>query len=115
MILGGALGTAARYGIGLLIPTTAWPWPTFLVNIVGSFFAGVMAEWGTSRLSEVTSTAITVGLLGGFTTFSAFSAQTLHLARDGRPWLAGAYVATSVMLGLGAGFIGLVVGSRLTG
>lgn len=103
----------ARYGLGVLAGNPAWPWATLAINVLGSLLAGIMAEWGTARLSPAVSTAVIVGLLGGFTTFSAWSAQTLALAQEGRLAAAAAYVATSVALGLGAALLGIAIGARL--
>jgi CrcB protein len=101
VMLGGALGSALRYGAGLLSVAwfgAAYPWSTFAVNVVGSALIGVAAGLGVEggwRLLLVT------GFLGGFTTFSAFSLETATLW-DRAPWLAATYVAGSVGLGLAA-------------
>ena len=101
VMLGGALGSALRYGAGLLSVAwfgAAYPWSTFAVNVLGSALIGVAAGLGVEggwRLLVVT------GFLGGFTTFSAFSLETATLW-DRAPWLAAAYVAGSVGLGLAA-------------
>lgn len=110
----GALGALARYGIGLLAGATGWPWPTLAINVVGSFLAGLLLEWATSRLSPVVGTAITVGFLGAFTTYSAFSVQVMTLVREGRPVVAGAYLVGSVALGLVAALAGLHLGDVLS-
>jgi CrcB protein len=101
VMLGGALGSALRYGAGLLSVAwfgAAYPWSTLAVNIAGSALIGVAAGAGVeggARLLLVT------GLLGGFTTFSAFSLETAGLW-DRSPWFAASYVAASVGLGLAA-------------
>ncbi len=112
--LGGAFGSVARYGV------VAWagdrlgvdfPWGTLIVNFVGSFAIGVLAEamgmvWSPSP--EIRAFLIT-GILGGFTTFSAFSLDTFVLIERGA-WIPGlCYVLASLLLGLG----GLVAGLRL--
>ena len=77
--LGGALGAMARYGVALALPTRpdgGLPWATLLVNVAGCFLIGILGaavNLGHIRLSESQQAALFVGLLGGFTTFSAFS------------------------------------------
>jgi CrcB protein len=96
--LGGALGSVARYLVSLALGGGAFPWGTLAVNVLGSAAIGAAAGLGVqgpARLFLVT------GLLGGFTTFSAFSLETGTLfARS--PLLAGVYVLGSVGLGLAA-------------
>lgn len=105
----GALGALARYGVGLLAGATGWPWPTLVVNVVGSFLAGLMVEWGTARLPEPWASTITVGFLGAFTTYSAFTVQVLSLVRGGRTVAALAYLLATLVLGLGAALVGLTL------
>ncbi|MCS6932962.1 MAG: CrcB family protein [Acetobacteraceae bacterium] len=101
VMLGGALGSAARYGAGLVSVAwfgAAYPWSTLAVNILGSALIGIAAGLGVeggSRLLLVT------GFLGGFTTFSAFSLETASLW-ERSPWLAAFYVAGSVGFGIAA-------------
>jgi CrcB protein len=93
--LGGALGSVARHVVSL---GAAYPWGTLAVNVTGSAAIGVLAGLGLggpARLFWIT------GVLGGFTTFSAFSLETALLWEDA-PWLAALYVAASLVLGLGA-------------
>ena len=80
---GGALGAVARYGIGLgaarLFPTAQWPWGTLAVNVVGGLLMGLLAGWLAFRggaHAESLRLFAAVGVLGGFTTFSAFSLET---------------------------------------
>lgn len=100
--LGGAIGSVLRYAISLLAVAhlgAAFPWGTLAVNVLGSAGIGVAAALGVQgemRLLLVT------GLLGGFTTFSAFSLEA-GLLFERNPWIAGVYVAASLVLGL-AGF-----------
>jgi CrcB protein len=102
--LGGAIGASARYLIGLSV---AFPFGTLIVNVVGSFVMGLafvaLAEKGLLRWQPL----ILTGVLGGFTTFSAFSLDTYRLFEAGRMAAAGAYVATSVILSVGALFLGI--------
>ena len=104
---GGALGSAARYLLSLLALRWvggSFPAGTLAVNILGCLAAGVVATkvdpQGSLRIFLIP------GLLGGFTTFSAFGLETQTLIRDGRPGLAAAYVGLSVGAGLGAVLLG---------
>ncbi len=90
-MLGGALGSALRYGLSLWIMErvpTAFPWGTFAVNVIGSFVIGLVIALGTHSESIFASPMVrnflVVGVLGGFTTFSSFSLQTCLLLQDGR-------------------------------
>jgi CrcB protein len=96
--VGGAAGSVLRYLVSLLFMGMGWPWGTLLVNILGSFAMGMFAGIGLSpqqRLLWMT------GVLGGFTTFSAFSLETATLWERAH-WEGVAYVALSVTLGLAA-------------
>ena len=99
--LGGALGSLGRYGVSLgaaALLGAAYPWGTLAVNLLGSAGIGVLAGLGLSgpaRLFWIT------GVLGGFTTFSAFSLEAALLWKEA-PWLAALYVTASLLLGFGA-------------
>jgi CrcB protein len=103
--LGGALGSMGRYGISLLAMAwlgAAFPWGTLAVNVLGSAAIGVLAGQGISggaRLFWIT------GVLGGFTTFSAFSLETA-LLWERAAWQGVAYVLASLGLGLAAFALG---------
>ena len=109
---GGAFGAAARYMVGNYVGTwlgVGIPWPTLLVNIVGSFGLGVFVAlsalvWSPSAPLRA---FVVVGLLGGFTTFSAFSLEVVLLAERGRLETAALYALGSVSLAVGALFAGL--------
>ncbi|WP_227874276.1 fluoride efflux transporter CrcB [Tumebacillus algifaecis] len=108
VLLGGALGAPLRYGLGQLIIkrwSGAWPLPTFLVNVLGSFCMGLLvavtAE-GTLRWFLGT------GVLGAFTTFSTFGVEAVTLWERGRTGLAIAYVLASACIGIGAAGLGYV-------
>jgi CrcB protein len=107
--LGGAFGALARYGLsGLLQRGAAFPVGTLAVNVLGCFLIGVLFE----RLGPGARQFVVVGVLGGFTTFSAFGYETLELLRGGEPRLALANVAANVVLGVGAVLVGrLAVGA----
>ncbi|MBR0797835.1 fluoride efflux transporter CrcB [Bradyrhizobium jicamae] len=112
--IGGSLGSVARYlvaiGAGRLVGT-AFPWGTLVINIVGSFLIGVFAEsfalaWSVSQTMRV---FLTIGICGGFTTFSTFSLDVIVLMQRGELLPAGAYIAASVALSILALFGGLLV------
>lgn len=107
---GGALGALLRYGVVTLVTRAAgasFPLGTLAVNVVGSVAAGALA--GVLAAREGTDSLRlfwVVGVLGGFTTFSAFSVDTLNLLREERFLAAAGYVATSVAATLGAAALG---------
>lgn len=111
--IGGFAGAVARYALGgWLLHHTAqqrFPWSTFAVNVVGCLAIGVLAGLAErhSMFGPGMRLFLFTGLLGGFTTFSAFGLEALFLLRRGEPWVAAAYVAGSVLLGLAAVWIGL--------
>lgn len=105
---GGAAGSVLRYGVsaaGLALLGGAFPWGTLAVNVAGSAAIGVLASLG---LPDGLRLLLVTGLLGGFTTFSAFSLETAHLWQRS-PWLAVLYVAAS----LGGGLAGFAAGQAL--
>lgn len=107
---GGAMGSVARYGVGNLARSLApaWPWGTLAVNVLGSFLIGLLFAWFAARpASDALRLGLITGVLGGFTTFSTFSIETLELLRAG--WTASAliYMAATLALGLAACALGL--------
>ena len=107
---GGALGASARYltGVGAVrLFGHGFPWGTLIVNVVGSFLMGVLivvlAQKGGMRFAPF----LTIGLLGGFTTFSAFSLDAVTLFERGQIGAAAGYVAASVVVSIAALFFGL--------
>ena len=109
--VGGFLGSVARYLLSGYVQTRtsdAFPFGTLVVNVLGCFVIGALSEMADARafLSADARAFAVVGLLGGFTTFSAFGNETLNLARD-RDWaLAGANVVGHVVLAIGAVWLG---------
>jgi fluoride exporter len=110
----------ARYGLGLaaarLAPTSGWPWGTFAANVVGGLLMGLLAGWVSLRggaVSEAQRLLLGVGVLGGFTTFSAFSLETVLIIERRQYGLAGAYVVSSVALAIAAVAIGLLLARRV--
>lgn len=110
---GGALGSIGRYWMAGAIDgrfNAAFPYGTVAVNILGSFVIGLLA--GMDGLSANARLFLMVGLCGGFTTFSAFSLQTLDLLRDGLLLRAGSNILLSVALCLFATWAGLALVQR---
>ena len=110
---GGFLGAVARYGAACLAGLLwkhQFPLGTLLVNLVGCFLIGLLLPGERSLAGEQGRLFLVVGVLGGFTTFSAFGWETLHLWRTGSPGLAAAYVLGSVLLGLAATALGHLAG-----
>jgi fluoride exporter len=111
--LGGAIGSIARLWLGVqigLLTGLKSPWGTVVVNILGSLVIGFVATLTGPNgrvVAPIEARAfVMIGLCGGFTTFSAFSLQTLELARDGRLLLAAANIGLSVLLCLVAVALG---------
>lgn len=110
--LGGAVGAMMRYGMTLLGSLLQWPgnMPTFLVNVLGSFLIGLLTaccEQGTWLL------LLTVGMCGGFTTFSTFSAQSLTLIQQGKWSGAFLYIAGTVLVCILMAWLGSVIGQKI--
>lgn len=113
--LGGALGASCRYGVGIAAAhfgSGQFPWGTFVVNIVGSVALGILAailtfSWAPSPEMRA---FLVVGVLGGFTTFSAFSFDVILLIERGRLELAALYLLGTVLISVA----GLFAGLRLT-
>jgi CrcB protein len=107
--LGSALGGMARYACSTLVAQTVggvFPWGTLVVNVVGSFVIGLFAT-APSGLSPDARLFVTVGICGGYTTFSSFSLQTLDLLREGHTAAALGNMAGSVALCLIAVWAGV--------
>ncbi len=120
--LGGALGSMARYGVGLgaarLFPASTWPWGTLTVNVFGGLVMGLLVGWMGLRAGagqESVRVFAAVGVLGGFTTFSAFSLETVLMIERREYGLAGAYVLLSVVLAVAALMAGLMLARRAFG
>ncbi|MDC0148200.1 fluoride efflux transporter CrcB [Alphaproteobacteria bacterium] len=102
--LGGALGSMARFGVGVMLKTTStlgFPWASLSVNLLGSLAMGLVMGW-LSRVGpyEGLRLFLAVGLLGGFTTFSAFSMELFGLLERREAFLAVVYASSSVVGGV---------------
>jgi CrcB protein len=119
VLLGGAFGTGIRYLLSSLIyskvrqPT--FPYANLVINVSGSFLIGVLAELFEARVlvAPVARVALLTGVLGGYTTFSSFTFETVSLLRDGQMWLATLNVSLSVVFGLAAVWVGMRLGQLL--
>jgi CrcB protein len=117
--LGGAIGSAARHGVNVWAGRmlgAGFPWATLAVNVIGCFAMGILIELMARKLdvSLETRAFLATGILGGFTTFSAFSLDFALLVERKSYALAGAYAASSVALSLAAAFAGLHLVRALT-
>lgn len=110
--LGGALGASARYLLGLMV---AFPFGTLTVNAVGSLLMGVAYVSLTQKGLDKWSLFLMTGFLGGFTTFSAFSLDTLKLVDAEKLSAASMYVIASVVLSLGGLYAGVVLTKAVQG
>jgi CrcB protein len=112
--IGGALGSVARYGAYRLWPATpgGFPVPTFTVNLLGSFAIGLLYMYVAARGASAENARLfwMTGVLGGFTTYSAFALESALL---GFSLMGAAYVATTVVFCLAAAFAGLKMGTFL--
>lgn len=115
--LGGAIGASARYltsvgAMRLLGP--GFPWATLTVNVVGSFLMGVLVVVLAQKGGMKAAPFLMTGLLGGFTTFSAFSLDAFTLYERGQTGVAVVYVAASVLISIAALVAGILVTRALT-
>ena len=119
---GGAIGSMARYGLGLVVgrlaPNIGWPLGTFAANVIGGLLMGLLVGWLAFRggaQQEAVRLFAAVGVLGGFTTFSSYSLETVQMIERREIGLAAAYVAGSVMMAIFALFVGLMIARRALG
>ncbi len=110
--LGGAIGATLRFltGIGILrLVGPGFPLTVLGVNVLGSFFMGLFVVFATQRGVTQLNPFVLTGLLGGFTTLSAFSLEAVHLFERGAMGQALAYVVISVVLSIGGLILGLMI------
>jgi CrcB protein len=118
--LGGAAGTGVRYllsGWIVALLGIAFPYGTLIVNVLGSFAIGVLMHIAltTKLIAPTLRLTLTIGVVGGFTTYSTFNYETLQYLRDGNWTVALANVGATVTLCLAAGMAGLVVARAVVG
>ena len=115
--LGGMLGATARYKVSTWITTPAgeFPWATFWTNLSGSLLLGFVLVVLIERFppSRYARAFAGTGVLGAYTTFSTFSVETDLLVKDGHVDTAIAYVVASLVVGIAATWLGVVLGSRM--
>ncbi len=109
--LGGGFGAWLRYVTARLIGNAPFPYATLAVNLIGSLIMGLFAGWLLRQPdgAEGWRLLLGVGVLGGFTTFSAFSLEIAQMIQRGAYGTAAAYVAVSLVIGIGCLFLGLAV------
>jgi fluoride exporter len=118
VMLGGALGSGARVWISEIMTLRfgPFPWGTLLVNVIGSLLiglaAGLLGPEGRFPAPLEVRAFIGLGIMGGFTTFSSFSLQTITLAQAGQYLPAVGYVVGSLALCLLGAWVGLLIGAR---
>ncbi len=115
VFLGGAVGTAARYGLDVAMPhtDTAWPVSTTVANLVGAALLGMLTGWLSAPRTagyEQIRRLVGIGVLGAFTTYSSLTGQTVTLLRADRFALAGTYAGTTLIAGLVCAGAGLALG-----
>jgi fluoride exporter len=119
VFFGGGIGAALRHGVNLAsarLLGTAFPYATLFENVTGSLVMGLLAAYFAFKggMAQEWRLFLTTGILGGYTTFSAFSLDTALLYERGEIGLAAFYVIASVLLSIGGLFAGLVLVRQLT-
>ncbi len=119
VMIGGAIGTLARYVVSTVMLSRDLPWGTIAINISGSFLIGLIGtltlSTGKYPLPESARLFLMVGFCGGYTTFSAFSLQTLDLLRAGSPGRAAVNIGISVILCVTAVAAGYLLAQQFNG
>lgn len=106
--LGGAAGALLRYLVGLSLNRESFPWGTLLVNLLGSLLIGLFVALAVrQKWAEPWQLFAVTGVLGGFTTFSAFSIENLRMVQEGRIGMALAYGLGSIIAGLALAWVGM--------
>jgi CrcB protein len=119
--LGGFIGSSLRYVVTGYVQQTShsisFPYGTLAVNLIGCFIIGFLSQLAESRgvFTAESRTFVFVGLLGGFTTFSAFGNETMNLWRDGQNTFALANIAAHLVLGLGAVWLSRALAFQIWG
>jgi CrcB protein len=121
VFLGAGIGGALRHGVNVgcaRVCGTAFPWGTLMVNVLGSVIMGALAGWLAFKAGEAWGQPLrlflTTGILGGFTTFSAFSLDAVLIWERGQSGLAATYVAASVLLSIAGLVAGLGLARTIT-
>lgn len=109
---GGALGAVLRHLVDTAATPGLFPWPTLAINVAGAFALGILPTLAVVRRSRRVALAVGPGLLGGFTTVSAWAGQVRDLADTGHADLAGLYLAVTLAAGLLAAALGHRIAHR---
>lgn len=109
---GGAVGAALRHLVDTVAGPGLFPWPTLAINVVGAFALGILPALAAVRRSRHVALAVGPGVLGGFTTVSAWAGQVRDLADTGHADLAGLYLAVTLAAGLLAAALGHRIAHR---
>lgn len=109
---GGAVGAVLRFAVDSGAPGALFPWATMAINVLGAFALGALPALAVVRRSRQVTLALGPGVLGGFTTVSAWAGQTRALAADGHAGLAGLYLAATIAAGLTAAALGQRIARR---
>src|SRR5688572_7198758 len=111
MALGGALGTAARYGVAQTVHAApgSFPWPTFWTNLSGSFALGLVLAVVLQHFppTRYLRPFVAVGFLGAYTTYSTFAVETVLLVRDGHAVIGLVYATASLLAGFAVAWAGI--------
>ena len=117
--IGGFIGSTLRYAVTGYVQTWTksidFPYGTLAVNLIGCFAIGLLSQLAETRgvLTAEARTLVFIGVIGGFTTFSAFGNETINLWRDGENFLAFANIAAHLLLGLGAVWLSRVLAYQI--
>ncbi|HXI24543.1 MAG TPA: fluoride efflux transporter CrcB [Pyrinomonadaceae bacterium] len=117
--IGGFIGSALRYSVSGLVQgwsrSIDFPYGTLAVNLIGCFAIGFLSQLAESRgyFTAEARTLVFIGVLGGFTTFSAFSNETMNLWREGESWLAVVNIVAHLVLCLGAVWISRAIAYQI--
>lgn len=115
VMIGGAIGSAARYGLTRLLPVGVWPWATFAANVSGGLLMGMLMGWLMARGGDTEKFRLLfgVGVLGGYTTFSTFSLEIANILEQRDYGLAAGYIFASVCVSVAAVIGGFMLVRRL--
>jgi fluoride exporter len=118
VLVGGGLGAVARFALGTVVArfySGTFPAGTFLINVTGSFLIGVLMTLFLNRptLNASWRLFVVTGILGGYTTFSSFEWEALMTLRTGAAAISLLYIGSSVVLGLGAAWVGFILANKL--
>jgi len=117
--IGGFVGSTLRYAVTGYVQqwtkSIEFPYGTLAVNLIGCFAIGLLSQLAETRgvLTAEARTLVFIGVIGGFTTFSAFGNETINLWRDGENFLAFANIAAHLLLGLGAVWLSRVLAYQI--